>query len=71
VTLNISEAAQQVGVSEATIRSWVMRGYLEPVRRGAKPLRFAEYELVACARERMSKAEHDALDALWAELLAR
>lgn len=46
MTLTTEEAAAQAGVSPATLRSWVMRGWLEPVRRGAKPLRF-HYEDVA------------------------
>lgn len=40
------EAAELAGISPSTIRSWVLRGLLEPVRRGAKPLRF-RYDDVA------------------------
>ncbi len=71
IVLTITEAAAQVGVSEATIRSWVMRGHLEPLRRGAKPLRFNEADVTACARARMTAADHDRLDALWAKVLDR
>lgn len=67
----MSEAAIQCGVTESTIRSWVLRGYLEPVRRGAKPLRFDEQALAQCAAERMSKAEHERLDTLWAQVVAQ
>lgn len=71
ITLPMAEAAAQCGVSESTIRSWVLRGYLEPVRRGAKPLRFDEQALAQCAADRMSKAEHARLDALWANVVAQ
>ena len=70
MTLTIHEAARQVGVTEATLRKWVMRDYLTPVRRGAKPLRFREGDLLRCAEERMPLAEHDRLDTLWAKVLA-
>ena len=70
IVLEIHEAAAQVGVDAATLRKWVMRGHLEPVRRGAKPLRFLEDDVVSCARERMSTAEHERLDALWGRVLA-
>lgn len=68
--LTITQAAEQVGVTEATIRQWVVRGHLEPLRRGAKPLRFHEDALTVCATQRMSKAQHARLDALWTQVLA-
>jgi excisionase family DNA binding protein len=69
-TLTITEAAELVGVSPFTIRSWAARGYLRPVRPGAKPARYLEADVIECRYERMSRAEHDALDALWRQVLA-
>jgi len=69
-TLDIHEAARQVGVTEATIRKWVMRNQLEPLRRGAKPLRFDEVALGRCAGDRFSEARHAELDAQWAAVIA-
>lgn len=46
MTITTDEAAITAGVSPATIRGWVLKGWLSPVRRGAKPLRF-EYDEVA------------------------
>ena len=49
MTVTTEEAAEYAGVSPATLRGWVLKGWLEPVRRGAMPLRF-HYEDVARAQ---------------------
>lgn len=46
MTVTTDEAAEIAGIDPAVIRKWVMRGDLEPVRRGARPLRF-DYDDVA------------------------
>jgi predicted site-specific integrase-resolvase len=46
MTVTTEEAAEIAGVSPATIRGWVLKGWLSPLRRGAKPLRF-RYDDVA------------------------
>lgn len=48
------EAATLAGVSTNTLRSWVLRGDLEPVRRGAKPLRFRYDDVARVQREKRS-----------------
>jgi excisionase family DNA binding protein len=70
VTLTLVEAALLVNVSEHTIRQWVKRGHLRPVRPGGRPSRFLERDVVECHFKRTSRARHDELDAIWAEVLA-
>lgn len=71
MTLTTQEAAALVGVSPHTIERWVDRGYLSPVRLGAKPSLFLERDVVECRFERMPETEHRALDTLWAQVLAQ
>lgn len=56
MTVTTEEAAQAAGVSPSTVRTWVLRGHLEPVRRGAKPLRFHYDDVARVQREHRSQA---------------
>lgn len=71
MTCTTGEAAVAVGVSEATIRQWVRRGHLAPVRAGAKPLRYLTQDVVECQAQRVSQAEQARLDTLTEAWLAR
>jgi hypothetical protein len=68
--LTILEAADLLGISPFTVKSWYVRGQLRPVREEAKPLLFREVDVLECRRARMTQAHHDRLDTLWAEILA-
>lgn len=70
IVVTTAEAADSVGVDPFTIRQWVARGYLRPLRAGAKPLMFRETDVVECSLGRTSKAQHARLDRLWAQVLA-
>lgn len=66
------EAAEIAGVPAATIRKWVMRGDLEPLRRGAKPLRFSYADVAAVQASKRSKAwraRHEAMSDRWASVV--
>lgn len=56
MTVTTEEAATLAGVDPAVLRKWVLRGDLEPVRRGAKPLRFHYDDVARVQREKRSKA---------------
>lgn len=56
MTLTTDEAAQVAGVDPAVLRKWVLRGDLEPVRRGARPLRFHYDDVARVQREKRPKA---------------
>jgi len=69
-TLTFVQAADLLGISPFTVKSWRVRGQLWPVREDGKPLLFRESDVLRCHRARMSQAHHDRLDTLWAEILA-
>lgn len=56
MTVTIEEAAELAGVSVATLRKWVLAGWLAPLRRGARPLRFDYDEVARCQREHRTGA---------------
>lgn len=63
--LTTSEAAERVGVSEATIRKWVSLGYLKPtiparLRPGNQQMRFHDDEVTSCHYQRKSAFSHQA-----------
>jgi len=64
MTLTTDEAARLTGRTPQCIRMWVMRGKLEPVRRGAKPLLFREDDVLDADEKATSKAERRRLDTL-------
>ena len=54
--LTTAEAAQVAGVTPQAIRMWVLAGDLEPLRRGAKPLRFRYDDVARVQRGKRSGA---------------
>lgn len=63
-TVDLAEAAELVGVSPRTVHKWVERGFLAPVRPGAKPSRFRISDVTECAYQRMPRTERERLDRL-------
>jgi predicted site-specific integrase-resolvase len=68
LTVTTDEAAAMAGKRPATIRDWVRHGYLEPIRPGARPLRFRAADVSACARDRLSPADRAAMREAWAQI---
>lgn len=59
MTVTTDEAAAIAGVDPSLIRKWVLRGDLEPVRRGAKPMRFHYEDVARCQADNRTKAWRD------------
>ena len=74
MTVTTEEAAEAAGVSTAQIRKWVMLGWLVPVRRGARPMRFRYDEVARCQRQHRTKAwdaRHAEAVNVWESLQSR
>jgi hypothetical protein len=56
-----------VGVSPFTVKGWVRRKQLHPLKPRANPLLFREHDVAECAHARMSKARHRRLDRSFAQ----
>ncbi len=61
MTLTTEDLCREFGVVPSAVRMWVARGWIEPVRRGAKPLRFREDDVAVFRRERMPAHERERL----------
>lgn len=61
MTLTTDDLCREFGVVPSAVRMWVARGWIEPVRRGAKPLRFREDDVAVFRRERMPVHERERL----------
>lgn len=71
MTLTTDEAAEVAGIDPGVLRKWVMRGWLEPVRRGAKPLRFHYEDVARVQREHRPQTWEKRHGAARSEWLAR
>lgn len=73
MTVTIDEAAETAGVSIAQVRKWVLSGDLEPVRRGARPLRFQYDDVARVQRDKRTKAwqrRHAVAVATWSACIS-
>lgn len=64
MTLTITEAAAELGISPAGVRKLVQRGRITPIEPGAHPLRFhaiAVFDLQVQRRTPQERAQHDAI----------
>jgi excisionase family DNA binding protein len=62
--LTTDEAAAELGVSAARVRQFVMAGMLQPVRRGASPMRFRLDDVIDLQQRRRSATDQARLDML-------
>lgn len=69
--MNTAETARALGIEEATVRRWVMKGWLRPVEPRTKPLTFHPDEVERARSRRLTDAQHQAIDDTWAEVRRR
>lgn len=68
MSLTTAEAAERLGIAPATVRRWVMKGWLHPIIPSAKPLTFREHDVARARADRLTAAQHADMDATWAEV---
>lgn len=62
--LTTDQAAAHLGIGTTTVRRWVMKGWLTPVRRGTSPLQFRYLDVENARIARMPSTWHQHLDDL-------
>lgn len=71
--LTTAEASEAFGIPEGTLRQWVLRGQLQPLQRGVKPLRFREEDVAEAIHARSPESEKQSVREAatrWSELVA-
>lgn len=63
-TLTTDQAATHLGIDPVTVRRWVMKGWLTPIRRGVHPLQFRYVDVETARVARKPASWHDRLDEL-------
>jgi excisionase family DNA binding protein len=63
-TLTTEQAATHLGIDPVTVRRWVMKGWLTPIRRGTHPLQFRYTDVETARVARLPAEWHTRLDTL-------
>jgi hypothetical protein len=67
-SLTTDDAAASLGIDPATLRRWVMKGWIHPVLPRGKPLRFRPDEVERARAGRLTEADHAEIDGAWERL---